>query len=75
LEEGEVTVLIADDGTGGAEPAAGSGLKGVADRIEALGGRLQINSPVGRGTRLLAGIPIAPAWPASQSPKETPPQP
>jgi signal transduction histidine kinase len=57
-EEGEVTVLIADDGTGGADPTAGSGLKGVADRIEALGGRLQIRSPAGGGTRLLAGIPV-----------------
>ena len=61
--EGEVTVLITDDGTGGANLAAGSGLKGVADRIEALGGRLQVQSPAGRGTRLLAGIPMAPSCP------------
>jgi signal transduction histidine kinase len=53
-----LTVLIADDGIGGANPSAGSGLKGMADRIEALGGRLSVESPTGRGTRLLARIPI-----------------
>jgi signal transduction histidine kinase len=68
-QDGEVTVLIADDGAGGADPAAGSGLKGVADRIEALGGRLQIHSPVEGGTRLLAGIPVAPCGPAGRSPQ------
>jgi signal transduction histidine kinase len=52
-----LTVLIADDGIGGANPSAGSGLKGMADRIEALGGRLSVESPPGRGTRLLARIP------------------
>ncbi len=60
--EGElVRVLIADDGTGGADPSAGSGLKGVADRVEALGGRLLVQSAAGRGTRLLAVIPAAPS--------------
>jgi signal transduction histidine kinase len=54
-----VTVSIADDGTGGADPSAGSGLKGVADRVEALGGRLLVQSPAGKGTRLLATIPAA----------------
>jgi signal transduction histidine kinase len=53
-----VTVLIADDGVGGANPAAGSGLKGMADRIEALGGRLSVESPAGSGTRVLAMIPM-----------------
>jgi signal transduction histidine kinase len=55
-ERDVVTVLVADDGTGGADPAAGSGLKGVADRVEALGGRLVVQSPAGGGTRLLAEI-------------------
>ena len=54
-----VTVLIADDGVGGADPSAGSGLRGVADRVEALGGRFLVDSPAGRGTRLLAEIPAA----------------
>jgi signal transduction histidine kinase len=52
-----LTVLIADDGVGGANPSGGSGLKGIADRIEALGGRLLVESPVGKGTRLVAKIP------------------
>jgi len=53
-----VTVVIADDGSGGADPSSGSGLKGVADRVEALGGRLLVQSPAGQGTRLLAEIPV-----------------
>ena len=55
--DGRVTLLIADDGVGGANPTAGSGLEGAADRIEALGGRLLLESPPGMGTRLLAEIP------------------
>src|SRR5215831_15692659 len=55
-----VTVLIADDGAGGANPRAGSGLKGVADRVEALGGRLVLDSPAGSGTRLVVEIPARP---------------
>jgi signal transduction histidine kinase len=54
-----VTVLVADDGAGGADPSAGSGLKGIADRVETLGGRLRVESPAGGGTRLLAEIPAA----------------
>jgi len=52
-----VTLLIADDGAGGADLRAGSGLSGVRDRIEAIGGWLQIESPAGAGTHLLAQIP------------------
>ena len=55
---GSVTVVVADDGVGGAEPQSGTGLVGLADRIEALGGRLHIESPRGRGTRLSAEIPL-----------------
>jgi signal transduction histidine kinase len=58
LDQAVVRVSIVDDGTGGAEPSAGSGLKGVADRVEALGGWLQVESPPERGTRLLAEIPV-----------------
>jgi signal transduction histidine kinase len=54
-----VTVSIADDGTGGADPSAGSGLKGVADRVEALDGRLAVLSPPSGGTQLLVQIPAA----------------
>jgi signal transduction histidine kinase len=59
MEGDLVTVLVADDGVGGADPSAGSGLKGLADRVEALGGRFLVESPAGGGTRLLAEIPAA----------------
>jgi signal transduction histidine kinase len=52
-------VEISDDGCGGADPAAGTGLRGLADRIEALGGRLELESPPGRGTRIRAHLPFA----------------
>ena len=50
-------VEIADDGVGGADPAAGSGLRGLADRVEAVGGRLLIMSPPGGGTVVTAELP------------------
>jgi signal transduction histidine kinase len=57
-------VVVADDGVGGASLANGSGLRGLADRVEALGGRLEIDSPPDGGTRLIGEIPIASAQPA-----------
>jgi signal transduction histidine kinase len=54
---GFATVVVSDDGIGGAEPKRGSGLVGLADRVEALGGRLHIESPPGHGTELTADIP------------------
>ena len=54
---GHVTVAVVDDGAGGADPGSGTGLVGLTDRIEALGGRLDIDSPRGRGTRITAEIP------------------
>jgi len=54
-----LTVEIADDGIGGAAIGPGSGLRGLADRVEALGGRFTVSSPPGRGTRLVAQIPCA----------------
>jgi signal transduction histidine kinase len=53
-----VTVEVEDDGVGGADPACGTGLRGLADRIEALGGTLRVESPAGSGTRLTADIPL-----------------
>jgi signal transduction histidine kinase len=50
-------VEVADDGVGGADDAGGSGLRGLADRVEALGGQLRIRSPVGVGTTISAVIP------------------
>jgi signal transduction histidine kinase len=54
-----LTLEISDDGIGGAVPTGGSGLRGLADRVEALGGRFTISSPPGRGTTLRAEIPCA----------------
>jgi signal transduction histidine kinase len=54
---GIATVMVSDDGVGGADPGRGSGLVGLADRVEALGGRLHVDSPAGRGTRVTAAIP------------------
>ena len=50
-------IEIADDGIGGADAAAGSGLRGLADRVEAVGGRLRVVSPVDGGTVLVAEMP------------------
>ena len=54
---GRVVVVVVDDGLGGADASHGSGLRGLADRVEALGGGLRVESPRGRGTRLVAEIP------------------
>jgi signal transduction histidine kinase len=51
-------VEVIDDGVGGADPARGSGLRGLADRVETLGGTLQVQSVPGRGTHLAAEIPL-----------------
>jgi signal transduction histidine kinase len=51
-------LAIRDDGVGGADPRQGSGLVGVRDRIEALGGTLELTSPTGSGTSLLIEIPL-----------------
>jgi signal transduction histidine kinase len=56
---GVVTVDIEDDGIGGAFAQDGSGLRGLADRVEAMGGHLTIASPPNRGTRIVAEIPCA----------------
>jgi signal transduction histidine kinase len=62
-----LVVEIVDDGVGGADPAAGSGLSGLVDRVEALGGRLEVTSPPGRGTTVRAALPCAPtSLPAPQ---------
>ncbi len=51
-------VEVADDGVGGADPADGSGLRGLADRVAAIGGSLSVHSPEGGGTRVVAEIPL-----------------
>ena len=56
-DDGELIVEIHDDGMGGAATGSGSGLRGMTDRIEALGGRMTVSSPLGRGTSVRAEIP------------------
>jgi signal transduction histidine kinase len=56
-DNGEVLVEVRDDGVGGADPAAGSGLRGLLDRVSALGGRLEVDSRPDRGTTVRAVIP------------------
>jgi signal transduction histidine kinase len=57
--DGRVSVEVADDGVGGADPTRGSGLRGLADRVAALDGTLALDSPAGRGTRLQADLPLS----------------
>jgi signal transduction histidine kinase len=57
--DGHLDLTIQDDGSGGADPANGSGLIGLVDRVEAVGGHLKVNSPAGVGTSLEAIIPCA----------------
>jgi signal transduction histidine kinase len=54
-----LVIEVADDGVGGADASKGSGLRGLADRVEALDGRLEVVSEPGGGTRLRAEIPLA----------------
>jgi signal transduction histidine kinase len=54
-----VVAEVADDGAGGADPANGSGLRGLEHRVAALDGRLEIDSPPGRGTRLRVELPLS----------------
>jgi len=56
---GVAVIEVSDDGVGGADDGQGSGLRGLADRVEALGGRLEVVSPVGGGTVLTAEMPCA----------------
>src|SRR5436190_4639468 len=55
----EVVVTVGDNGSGGADAARGSGLRGLADRIEALGGRFELESPSGAGTLVRATLPLS----------------
>ena len=62
LTDDTLVVTIADDGIGGAEPDGGSGLRGLVDRVHAVGGLLQVSSPPGEGTRLRAELPTNVRW-------------
>jgi signal transduction histidine kinase/uncharacterized protein YhfF len=67
LDGRSVRMTVADDGSGGADTEAGTGLLGLVARVEALGGRLEVESPQGAGTRLEATIPLAP-WRTPRDP-------
>ena len=56
-QNGQVLVEVSDDGVGGADPATGSGLRGLLDRVSAVGGRLEVDSQPGQGTTVRAAIP------------------
>jgi signal transduction histidine kinase len=58
-DETTLRIEVGDDGIGGADDSRGSGIRGLQDRVAALGGRLTIDSPSGRGTLVIAEIPIA----------------
>jgi signal transduction histidine kinase len=58
-ETGErLVVVVEDDGRGGADPFGGSGLRGLGDRVAALDGTLNVDSPLGGGTRVRAELPL-----------------
>ena len=58
--DGTLAVSVGDDGAGGADPERGSGLRGMSDRLAALGGRLEVDSPPGGGTLVRGVMPCAP---------------
>jgi two-component sensor histidine kinase len=57
---GELLIVVTDDGHGGASIDGGAGLRGIADRVTALGGTLELLSPAGAGTRLAVTLPVSP---------------
>ena len=57
-QNGALHVIVSDDGVGGADPAAGSGLRGLVDRVAVLEGTLEVDSPAGGGTSVRATIPL-----------------
>ena len=73
--DGTLTLTVRDDGVGGARPGGGSGLVGLRDRVEALGGTIRIDSPAARGTCVVATFPTAagpdrPVEPSLRPPRE-----
>lgn len=58
-EDGSALIEVSDDGAGGADPLKGSGLRGLRDRVEALGGTFLVTSPPGHGTTIRAELPCA----------------
>jgi signal transduction histidine kinase len=67
VSDGHALVDVRDDGSGGVDPARGSGLSGLVDRVSALGGTLEIESPAGAGTTIRALIPLTVPGKASRA--------
>jgi signal transduction histidine kinase len=61
-EDANLHLAIQDDGIGGADSAKGSGLTGLIDRVEAIGGKMVVSSQPGCGTSLLVEIPVDAGW-------------
>ena len=57
IDHGRVRLIVRDDGAGGADLNAGTGLRGLRDRVEALDGQFELDSPPGLGTTLIAEMP------------------
>jgi signal transduction histidine kinase len=74
VDQDRVIVTVSDDGVGGAELSGGSGLQGLVDRVGAVDGALAVHSPPGKGTRVVATIPLvaAPAMAPAPLPEEGP---
>ena len=58
VRDGHAMVEVRDHGSGGVDPTRGSGLSGLSDRVSALGGTLEVDSPAGAGTTICARIPV-----------------
>jgi signal transduction histidine kinase len=58
VSDGSLSLEVRDDGAGGADPTRGSGLIGLRDRVEALGGTIVVESPVGAGTSIVVALPV-----------------
>jgi signal transduction histidine kinase len=67
--DGRLIVTVSDNGRGGADPAAGSGLRGLVDRLAAIDGELSVSSPVGGGTALRATLPLPGSPPDEVAPR------
>jgi signal transduction histidine kinase len=68
VRDGSLRLSVRDDGVGGAEPARGSGLVGLRDRVEAVGGSIEITSPPGHGTHVVVQLPLDLTVDESQEP-------
>jgi signal transduction histidine kinase len=64
VHDGRLLLSVRDDGVGGADPARGSGLVGLTDRVQALGGTVRVSSPLSEGTCITAELPVELELPA-----------